>query len=213
MNSPHFSTSPSGSPVSSPRVLCRVVRQWCAIAGSQSSRHVASCAECQRYFARVSEFDHALRRDAMEITQINAVGTDSLERQILRAVRNSAPARRADSRPQGWLLGGLAAAAAIAIGAVLFHGSFPGSSQEQIARANPMPAAADAEIIVDAVESLSYRLVDSVIPTTGEFVATNPLQREMSSVYSDARSAVDFLALNFLPRSRPLTPATQSRRI
>jgi hypothetical protein len=62
-------------------------------------------------------------------------------------------------------------------------------------------AATEAAVIVDAVETFSNRLVDSVIPSAGKLVAQNPLQEEIGSVYSDMRSALDFLALNFLPAS------------
>ncbi|MEO6244258.1 MAG: hypothetical protein ABIQ12_02375, partial [Opitutaceae bacterium] len=63
----------------------------------------------------------------------------------------------------------------------------------------------------NAVGTLSRRLVETVIPTAGEFAANNPLRQEFDAIYSDARSAVGFLALNFLPESaaRKVSPAAR----
>jgi hypothetical protein len=40
---------------------------------------------------------------------------------------------------------------------------------------------------------------ESSWPNTAELLQKDPLQDEANSVYSDARSAVNFLAINFLP--------------
>jgi hypothetical protein len=48
-------------------------------------------------------------------------------------------------------------------------------------------------------EPISDWVFNQVVPPAGTLVANNPLQHELNSVYSDAHSALDFLALNFLP--------------
>jgi hypothetical protein len=73
--------------------------------------------------------------------------------------------------------------------------STPGQPREGIEAV----AANESAVILSTVEAMSTQLVDTVIPAAGEFVAHNPLQEELGLVYSDVRSALDFLALNFLP--------------
>ena len=62
--------------------------------------------------------------------------------------------------------------------------------------------AAEAQALVATVSEASERLVGEVLPQTGTMIAQNPLQTEMKAVAEDARSAVDFLKLNFLPGAR-----------
>lgn len=182
------------SPVPS-RLFCRMVRHW---SGAQSS-HVARCAACQEHFAVAGALEAALRRDAR---QSGFEPKGDMTRRIMRAVQESAAARRpAPARGRGgmWVLGG--ALAALAFSVVIFqHGV--SEKPAQVSRA-------DAEAIVATVNALSDQLVDTVIPTAGAIVADNPMQRELDSIYSDARSALGFLALNFLPATP--TPAEKSR--
>jgi hypothetical protein len=64
---------------------------------------------------------------------------------------------------------------------------------------------------IDAVPRGMRNLVDSSPATLKE---QNPLQREADAVYSDSRSVLRFLAVNFLPRvpdtlsSDPAVPTT-----
>ncbi len=105
------------------------------------------------------------------------------------------PAPREDSRSP-WIRG-LALTSVAAVAALVFtRTSWLDRGQD----ANHL-AREDAALLVDAVESFSHRLTDSVIPSAGQLVKTNPLQDELGSVYADMRSAIDFLALNFLPSS------------
>lgn len=195
-------TSPSSAgsrPQSSPRPTCRMVRQWHAAAGERDSRHVASCADCQEYYRSIGELDRALRRDAVPRARETEAGSDNLERDILRAVRESA----ADSAHEptgwraGWLTSGIAAAAAamVAIGVI----NREGAAERRLSREG-------AQAIMNTVGTLSDQLVDKAIPSAGELVAKNPMQQEIGSVYSDMRSALDFLALNFLPSASTATP-------
>ncbi len=179
------------------RLYCRLVRQW----STEASAHVAGCADCQRYFAASGTFESALRRDASHLSTEPSVG---FEQRLMNAVRRAgpAPARETVHRPSGpWIFG--AALAAIACGVFVFQRGPGGTTETQVAAAT---ARADAAVIVDAVESLSNRLVESVIPSAGAIVADNPLQRELDSIYTDARSALGFLAMNFLPAGQAAVP-------
>lgn len=209
--------SPGGDRRTHPatRLLCHVVRQWSVFAGHENSRHVASCVACQEYFRAHVQFDHALRRDAEESVRTAPAFSGNLEWRIMQAVQTGAqtsPRRRA-SGPRGlWTIGALTAAVAVVVTMVSLNRQ-PSSSTAREDVANSTPTAADAQVIVQAVESLSNRLVDSVIPSAGELVADNPLQQELGSMYSDVRSALDFLALNFLPSSAATPGANRDRTI
>ena len=129
-----------------------------------------------------------------------------------RAVREAAAEPSEPARPtfgRLWTLGGLAATGALA--ALLISANLRPRVDEH-GPAN-LTTADGAAVVVSAVQSLSSGLVDSVIPSAGELVAENPLQRELGSVYSDVRSALDFLALNFLPTTPEPATVPPSRQI
>lgn len=206
MNSSNRSSSDSSPPGDS-RFVCRMVRHWCELVERRNVRHVASCPDCQNYFRAANSLEHQLRRDAGRAPRAD-VFPDALERRIVQAVRQSA-SRPAPARWREWGgtwgVGGLAAAAVVVAMIVLVRGPQSGTGDE-IARSN---TADDAAVILETVGSISTGLADSVIPSAGMLVAQNPLQQELGSVYSDVRSALDFLALNFLPSAnqKPATPA------
>jgi hypothetical protein len=54
-------------------------------------------------------------------------------------------------------------------------------------------------MLVNDVDALRSRLLASVEPTAKTLAEQNPLTQELDSVQADARSALGFLALNFLP--------------
>lgn len=170
------------------RLVCRVVRSWC----SAESAHVSSCADCQRFFAATRVLETSLRRDAAKLS-IEADTDHGFEQRILHAVRRSAAPVRTRHRGGLGITG--AALAAVAIGLVIFQGR----RASEMNAVSASLARADAALLVDAVQTLSHRLVDSVIPSAGALVADNPMQRELDSIYADARSALGFLALNFMP--------------
>jgi hypothetical protein len=89
-----------------------------------------------------------------------------------------------------------------AIAAGVFAVNFGVLQVDQVRGPEPSTAEQTAAIL-ETVETLSTQLMESVIPRAGGIVSTNPLQEELGLVYSDMRSALDFLALNFLPTAPP----------
>ena len=184
-----MSSPASSAPV---RFACRVARRWSAVTGATGSRHAAACPDCQEYFRAAHALDAALRSEAMRAQPVMSTG---FERRILNAVRASEvaaddlPARRGFRQLLPLASGALAVAA---IAAIMLWANLA-STRREIVSAN------DAQLVVRAVQSMSTQLVGSVLPSTGEFVANNPLQQEVDSLYADARSALGFLAMNFVP--------------
>jgi hypothetical protein len=198
-------------PAVSPRPVCRMVRTCNAVFSTRSARHLAACADCRAYFASVQELDVTLREAATQISRETPAASTGFERRIMHAVREAAseaaPARA--ERRSHWARG-LALASVAAIAALVFtRQSWLPRSDDSAQFAN------DAAVLVDAVESLSTRLTDSVIPSAGQLVAQNPMQDELGSVYADVRSAIDFLAFNFLPSKNlaAVSPSPATRRI
>ena len=187
-----MSSSSLSAPKHAPRLRCRCVRTWCALGGSASG-HVAQCAECRTYFAAGETLDASLRRDAA----INREPADPERvRDILHAVRTSAaPTEAAERRPWSalWPIAIAAAAAAVVAGFSLR------GRGDVLPPGNPT---AEARVLADKVKSLSSNLVESVLPSAGEMVANNPMQDELDAIYTDAKSAWGFLALNFVPSAQ-----------
>jgi hypothetical protein len=179
-----------------PRFVCQVVRICRAVNEHAGSRHVAACADCQAYERAAEELDSALRREATALRGAAREPSPDLARSIQRAVRESrsapaaAPTRDWRTLPR-WAPAAFAAAAALA---VAFYFQRPANSSSN-------PTKEDAAAVLAAVENFSFKFKERVIPATGAMVASNPLQEELGSVYSDARAALNFLALNFLPSS------------
>ncbi len=174
-----------------PRFRCRVARTARALVDGAGERHVLGCADCQTFFLTAESLDQELRRDASALRAAGPEPSSELAQNILRAIREEAVVSRpVRFRKPVWAMSAIAVAAMVAV-IVL---------QWPVTPSRPMVATADdTEAIVQALENLSVKLTDTVIPQTGEILANNPLQKELGSVYSDARSALDFLVLNFLP--------------
>jgi hypothetical protein len=193
-----------------PRLLCRIVRQWSVLSGNNHPAHATTCASCRHYFGAMQDLETELRRDAVRAAL--PASSHDFAQQIIRSVREVASEPAGQARPtfgRTWTLGGLAATGALA--ALLISANFRPRVDEH-APAN-LTTADGTAVVVSAVQSLSSGLVDTVIPSAGELVAENPLQRELGSVYSDVRSALDFLALNFLPTSTAPATVPPSRQI
>ena len=180
-------------PSSHPRLRCRLVRLWTPDAGPRS-RHVESCADCREYFQASDALESALRRDAVRHAPEFPAG---LERSILLAIRESGPAPAPARQRLGWLAAtAVAVAAAVVAIITLQPGSRPAAPLAQATAPTAAP------VIAAASPSISVRLWNAVVPRAETLVPANPLQQELTSVYSDARSAIDFLALNFLPEAQ-----------
>lgn len=193
---------------SSPRLVCRVVRTTRVFSENAGGDHVDACTDCQAFFRPAEHLDLELRRTAAVQRQAATEPSTDLERSILRAVREERAAGRpatAEKRSPSplWTLGAVAAAAVVTM--VYFQRPAPSSDRAALPD--------DAVAVVDAMENLSVKITDTVIPATGAMVANNPLQRELGSVYSDARSALNFLALNFLPSATVVSTGKLSSAI
>ena len=179
------------------RFVCRVVRFQIALSGhaGKTSRHVAHCPDCQTYFQANDALMSALRRDASQETQS---APDDLAAKIARAVRQSAPRPQRSSYTAAWsTLAGAAAVIALSIIVVRQNSPIHPVSPKNQTTAEIHPA--DVAKLVANVDSLRIRLLDSVEPTAEKIATQNPLTQELNSVQADARSALSFLALNFLP--------------
>lgn len=173
----------------SPRFTCRVARGCVAVFGDTTggeprgpgAAHVAVCADCQVYFAACNELDAALTRGATHAWQ---EAPSRLEQDIMRAVRQSAPVPR-ESRRIWFALAGTATAAVVTL--VVFQRQFSFS-----------PAIGDVNTPKTA-EVSAQQLWTTLEPSAGAVIDGEPLNNEVDAVVSDARTAVHFLALNFLP--------------
>jgi hypothetical protein len=58
---------------------------------------------------------------------------------------------------------------------------------------------ADVVALADAAQDWSDQMLNSTLPSAGALVEDNPLRQEADALYADAQSAMNFLALNFLP--------------
>ncbi|MBI4624794.1 MAG: hypothetical protein HY736_16455 [Verrucomicrobia bacterium] len=176
------------------RLVCRAVRLCCLSgrpATGKRARHIEACGDCRQYFSACDELESGLRRDAARSAPAAPVG---LERGIIQAVRMAQPV---PARPRFRIVpvAGIAiAAAAVAIVAL----RQPLRVDDAGTAANP---SAEASALLDAVDSISEQWWNSVLPSATTAVQDNALRRELDAVVADARSALGFLALNFLPSS------------
>jgi hypothetical protein len=180
---------------SHPRFLCRVIRAWSAVAGDPSSgvaaRHAGHCPACQEYFAASSTLDARLRAAAPRHAQPLPAGFEQrLEHALARA--NRAPTMpESGSRWVVWSLAGSLAAAAVLTFVLL--------------RPTEVRPALGETPVANSSEQVPPPTLVASAPSSGavllETIDANPLEREIDHVYSDARAALQFLALNFLPAS------------
>ncbi len=132
--------------------------------------------------------EDALRRDAKRITPAEAPA--GLERRICEAIGRAEPPAPA-RRPLLLWASGLAAAGAAAALLLAHWPAAPG----------PASAAerADAAELAQAVQAMPAQVWSQVQPRMEAALAQDPLQQEKAALASDARSALGFLAYNFLP--------------
>lgn len=206
------------SSIPRPRWVCRVARLGCTVfARGPFAAHAESCADCRRYFARVDDLESALRRDAVRTRTETPIGLESRILQAL-AAETAAPRRGAEPRARLPLLAVVGGAlAALAVGVfVLRDGGAPKPGTNVIGGNNTGNNAESVEsrIALDLLRVVSAQLRDEVVAPTQTLIVDNALKQELGSVYADARSALGFLALNFLPTPRPdASPATARARV
>jgi hypothetical protein len=180
------------------RWSCRWLRLRASVFGrddrvTPSSSHLAHCPDCQAYFAAQQHLTTQLRQHAAQQGKVPPAG---LETRIIHAVARATPAAR--RRPViGLPMGVLAGAAAAVAMALWFAGGgvWPGRAHDQVI--------ADRRAATDRVgnEALPAPSLTALTAPVEQLLQQNPLQDEVDHVYSDARSAVRFLAMNFLPNS------------
>jgi hypothetical protein len=179
------------------RLACRLIRFWSAWLENTPTRHLASCEDCRNHFAAQAAFEQQLRRQARRTAHDVP---DGLEERVFAAVAPTLRRQRRHTQPALWV--GLAAAgAAAAVILTLLMLPQPGPS-DQLVREEPavfaMPSLA-------ALERYPERLRETIAPVVSTLPSENPLEQEIASVRADTRSALRFLAMNFLPASTAAT--------
>ena len=184
---------------SRPRLMCRLARSSHALFDRIGARHFARCSDCQLALRAAEQLESELRRTAAVLRQTAPKPSPDLERSILRAARE---AKISPAPGRSWSFA-WAAGAALAVATVVFvqRGPTP--------LARPASTSAEAIALIEEAGDFAAEFTDTVIPSAAVAVANNPLQQELGSVYADARSALHFLALNFLPPTA-LAPESKS---
>jgi hypothetical protein len=187
------------------RFICRVVRFQTALSvgASKPTGHAANCPECRAYFRADSALVTSLRGAAVQETQRIP---DDLAAKIALAVRQSAPSPRRSRRPVALsLFAGATAALVMAIFVV--RENLPIQPTAPKNQAATEISSRDMAGLVSDVDQLRIRFMDSVEPAATKLATQNPLAQELKSVQADARSALGFLALNFIPSGSARSPS------
>lgn len=204
------------SPSDSPRFACRLARGLLATLDrtdaatprGPGSGHIAGCADCQRFFAACDDLDLALTRDATRLDQSAPAG---LERRIALAVARSTAPRPEPARPALPMFALLGAAACAAVAIFVFQ------TGEKPAETTPPPAANIVAVIDStrtalATHSLRSKISDTIDTAANGVLREDPLTIEARALEADARSALRFLALNFLPHAPEALVSPPPRR-
>ncbi|HTO04056.1 MAG TPA: hypothetical protein VL069_10160 [Opitutus sp.] len=187
-------------------LACRWTRFRAALTNNPAFArgHCATCADCWDYFAAADQLEANLRRQATATAPVPA----TLERRILNAVQHSPRAERRRPWQASWALGGLAAAAIAAV--IVFR-------IQRTPPADAAPPVASIDDVLIVAQELPKQWFATLQPGAVRLLEANPLQEEIASVSADAQSALNFLALNFLPSnekafraSDPAAPPRQS---
>ncbi len=180
---------------SSPRGLtCQLVRLWSSVCRGDATppQHARSCEHCRQFFHSIDQLTGALQQSAAR--EAVAVPT-TLEARIIHAVRASAQTSER-RRSRAWTFafaGGAAALVGVSIWSLSLRQVFGPRPDFAHEYAN------DVAELVTAVRALPSQLRSTLEVPAVEITQNSPLEREAQGVVSDARSALDFLALNFLP--------------
>jgi len=179
-----------------PRWICRVLRGARALAGSDATHgmadaHFATCSDCQQYFSGLDRLARDLKEAARVAQQPAPAGFDS---RVLAALRQKQPERRVRQRrfsQAAFAVAGVAAAVALVV--------IPLRRTARVNRTIPQGSSATVGVeVAQAIDSLP-----NLTASVRTALQQQPLQEEIDSMSADARSAVDFLALNFLPDGAP----------
>jgi len=186
------------------RFMCRVVRFQTALFGhaSKSTGHAANCPECQAYFQASDALVGGLRGAAAQETRHPS---DDLAAKIALAVRQSAPSPRRSRLPVALSLFA-GATAAVAMALFVVRENLPIQPATPKIQASPEISSSDMAGLVSDVDQLRIRFMNSVEPAATRLATQNPLTQELKSVQADARSALGFLALNFIPSDTIRSP-------
>ena len=188
-----------------PGPVCRVVRQWESWRGAEAghtritARHLETCEACREFFAEDAAFEDMLRSSARaERNAAVMLPAAGFEQRILRAVRENAgqperPARRMPVFAIAFSLAGAAAAVALAAIVALRMGP------TEPAGPSLTEARTGVRVVGDANGEATAEVATSAWRSALELAGKNPLEQEIVSVSEDAKSVIDFLALNFLP--------------
>jgi len=193
------------------RFACRVARLKHALSSGtgKTTGHAANCPDCQAYFRVNNALVGALRHDATRMTQLTP---DDLAVRIALAVRQSAPRPRRSHTAAWSTLAGAMAVVALSVFIVRQNPPIHQASLNSQVSGELRPA--DVAKLVANVDSLRVRFINSVEPTAAKIATQNPLTQELNSVQADARSALGFLALNFIPAemNRQIGPTADPTR-
>jgi hypothetical protein len=181
-----------------PRLACRAVQGWVSLvsdgerphAGAWGARHVEGCARCQEIFARSNAVTATLRAGAR---RGHVPVADGLDRRISAAVRRASGKPAAPPAGAGvWAWAGIGAFAVLALVALRQPVGDPVKESRVVA------------VITDEGEAVVWDEGGGWAvwqPKTEALLEGEPLRREADALYADARVALGFLALNFLPTS------------
>ncbi len=187
--------------VKQPRLACRAVQAWESLAGdgegpragSWAARHCGTCAGCRNFFAKGGELSTTLRLAAVDGRESVPQGLDRRINAAVRRATRAPGAVRTSNRSWAWASGGVAALAVLA-----FVATRQSDDEERIVPSVVTVAHAETGEAGPWDEGGAW---DSWQPKTEALLEGEPLRREVDALYADARVALGFLALNFLPTS------------
>lgn len=185
------------------RLFCRLIRFISSGTGLPPTRHLARCEDCRAYFVAEAKLEGSLRRAARRPAADIPAG---LEDRILHSISYPAPAARrpATVRRLPWVLSLTGVAAALVAALILFRSPHEPARFVEHESTTDTPRVETSEQTVDTLDAWRQRIVN--------LNPTSPLELEIDAVRADTRSALRFLALNFLPGEPEVLVPREARR-